>query len=83
MIKMGFQCLHYIHSYSSSYILKHHISDKHPMINEEELLTQTVIYEDFTLWEIKTLLRCFSDSLTSSERDEENQVVRLSLIEFT
>jgi len=80
---MGFQCSHCIRSYSSSYALKRHISDKHPIINEEEPLTQTVIYEDSTLWEIETLSSCVSDSLTSSERDEENRVVRLSLIEFT
>ena len=80
---MSFQCSHCICSYSSSYAIKRYILDKYSIINEEEPLTQTVIYEDSTLWEIKTLSSCISNSLTSLERDEKNRVVWLSLIEFT
>ena len=69
---MVLQCLHCFRSYSSPYALKRHISDKHPIINEPEPLVQTPIHEDSTLWEIKTLSSCISDSLISSDRNKDD-----------
>lgn len=76
---MSFQCAYCPRSYSNSYALKRHISEKHPITDdlEEELplhSDQTIyqeISEDATLWDIDTISVYTSDSQTNTDEEDE------------